>query len=160
AEQTQCMPGGSGLLPFTNAVTIDTSGTKNLTAITWPTSAEQAGTAYYVCALTNTSPPVAVLSTQSFTVAQDVTVSLSSTTIQPGQSIIITGTNWLPVQKLLVQIAASGASDVLVSSEPTPDSAGNFSTTLTIPSNAPSGTYAVTVSAPKEQTQAMSPTPV
>jgi hypothetical protein len=79
------------------------------------------------------------------TAAPSVTVTLSPSTVQAGGTITVTGENWLPAQQLTVQIAPSGQSNILAQDTPNSDTRGHFSTTLTIPTTATAGTYAVIV---------------
>jgi hypothetical protein len=149
-DQTQCVPNGNGLEPFTALVTTDGNGNKNLSGVPWPTTANQPASAYYICAIAHTTPALPKLSDQSFTVAQPVTITATPTTAQPGKSVTITGDNWLPAQQLTVQIAPNGQSDVLVQGTTTPDADGHFTINLTIPANAPAGTYTVLAFATNE----------
>ncbi len=79
------------------------------------------------------------------TTAPSVTVTASPSTVQPGGTITVTGENWLPAQQLTVQVAPSGQSNILAEDTPYSDTRGHFSTTLTIPTTATAGTYAVIV---------------
>jgi hypothetical protein len=115
-----------------------------------------ATTNYFVCAFpTNGGQNGAgTVSTQSFTVAQQVTLTVSAQTVQPGGTITVSGSNWVPPQALNVSII--GGNGTLASQTVQADGNGNFSTTLTIPTNAAAGSYTVKVFAVNEQTQAMS----
>jgi hypothetical protein len=91
------------------------------------------------------TPTPASTPTPTHTAAPPVTVTVSSSTVPPGSQITITGENWLPAQQLTVQIALSGQSNILAQDTPYSDTRGHFSTTLTIPTTATTGAYAVIV---------------
>jgi hypothetical protein len=70
--------------------------------------------------------------------------------------VTVTGSNWLPPQTLNVSIVV-GNSDAppVVTQTPASDANGNFSVTLTIPTNADTRVYAVNVYAQNESTPEM-----
>ena len=84
-------------------------------------------------------PEKALFPARPCSVAQPVTVSASSTSVNPGDTITITGDNWLPPQQLQVSIIPSqgGASNTTIASTTAaPDGNGHFSINLTINSDA------------------------
>jgi len=85
-----------------------------------------------------------------------VTVSASANSVNPGDSITITGDNWLPynlqLQVSIVPNQGTGNANAIASTNATPDSNGHFSVNLTIDKNAQSGQYVVNVAAPGEST--------
>jgi hypothetical protein len=159
-DPNQCAAGGS-LTPFSSqpTETVQGDGTFDLQT-TWPNNANQPGTAYYVCALSATTAGESAISGQTFSVALPVTVSASSTSVNPGDTITITGDNWLPPQQLQVSIIPSQGGDsntVIASTTTTPDANGHFSVDLTITSDAQPGQYGISVVAPNEPTLANQP---
>ncbi len=160
ADPNQCKAGGS-LAQFSNypIETVQGDGTFDLQT-TWPNNANQPGTAYYVCALSSTTAGESAISGQTFSVAQPVTVSASSTSVNPGDTITITGANWLPPQQLQVSIVpsqGSASNNTIANTTTTPDGNGNFSVNLTINSDAQPGQYGISVVATNEPTLANQP---
>ena len=154
-DPNQCTTGG-GLTQFTSqpVETVQADGTFILHT-TWPKNASQPGTAYYVCARSSTTAGEDAASGQTFSVAQKVTVSASTNNVNPGDSVTITGENWLPPLQLQVSIVGAGnTSNSISSATATPDSNGHFSANLTIDSNAQPGQYVISVAAPDEPTLA------
>lgn len=149
----QCVTGGA-LTPFNSQPIehIQADGTFDLQT-TWPSNASQPRTAYYVCAIPSGQQGIA--SGQTFSVAPNVTVNASTSTANPGDSITITGDNWLPPHQLQVSIVSkqgTGSTDSAASTATTPDTNGHFSVNLTIDNNTQSGQYVVNVVAPDEPT--------
>jgi hypothetical protein len=154
-DPNQCTTGG-GLTQFTSqpVETVQADGTFTLHT-TWPKNASQPGTAYYVCAHSSTTAGEDAASAQTFSVARKVTVSASTNSVNPGDSITITGENWLPPLQVQVSVVASqGTGNAIASATATPDSNGHFSVNLTIDSNAQPGQYVISVAAPDEPTLA------
>jgi len=155
-DPNQCTT-GAGLTQFSSqpVETVQADGTFNLHA-TWPKNASQPGTAYYVCARSSTTAGEDAASGQTFSVAQKVTVSASTSSVNPGDSITITGENWLPPLQVQVSIVPSqgtgNTSNAIASATTTPDSNGHFSVNLTTDSNAQPGQYVISVVAPDELT--------
>lgn len=155
-DPNQCKAGGD-LRQFSSqpVESIQADGTFALHTL-WPKSANQPGTAYYVCALSSNIAGESAISGQTFSVAQKVTVSASTSNVNPGDSITITGDNWLPPQQLQVSIVpsqdASNANNAIASATATPDNNGHFSVNLTIDSNAQPDQYMISVIAPNEST--------
>jgi hypothetical protein len=150
----QCVTGGT-VTQFSSQPTenVQADGTFDLQT-TWPSNASQPGTAYYVCAIPSSGQGIA--SGQTFSVAQNVTVNASSNSVNPGDSITITGDNWLPPLQLQVSIVpkqeTGGNTNAIASATTTPDSNGHFSVNLTIDNNAQPGQYEIDVVAPDEST--------
>lgn len=151
-DKTQCTPatvGNMQPLPTQSPVTAQGDGSIAVTT-TWPSNAAQPTTPYYVCAISNTN--TVGISTNTFTVAQNVTVSVSTQNARPGDTITVTGANWLPVQALNVSITPGQAATALVTQQIMPNSDGTFSVNLVIPPTASPGSYGVNVTAQNEQT--------
>jgi hypothetical protein len=155
-DPNQCKAGGE-LTQFSSqpVETVQADGTFALYT-TWPKNANRPGTAYYVCALSSNTAGESAISGQTFSVAQKVTVSASTSSVNPGDSITLTGDNWFPPQQLQVNIVPSrgvgNANNAIASTTATPDSNGHFSISLTIDSNAQPGQYVISVTAPNEPT--------
>jgi hypothetical protein len=149
----QCVTGGA-LTPFSSQPVekVQADGTFDLQT-TWPSNASQPRTAYYVCAIPSGQQGIA--SGQTFSVAPNVTVNSSTSAANPGDSITITGDNWLPPHQLQVSIVSkqgAGNDNSAASTTATPDTNGHFSVNLTIDNNVQSGQYVVNVIAPNEPT--------
>lgn len=149
----QCITGGA-LTQFSSQIVehIQSDGTFDLQT-TWPSTASQPGTAYYVCAIASGQQGIA--SGQTFSVAPNVTVNASTNTVNPGDSITITGDNWLPPNQLQVSIVSkqnTGDTNPAASTTATPDNNGHFSVNLTVDNNAQPGQYEVNVVASDEPT--------
>lgn len=143
-------PGGNGLTPFTTNPTINAQGDGSFTLdTTWPDTATTQGTPYYICAISRKSQ---VISINSFTVAQTATITVNQTTANIGDSITVTGSNWLPPQEITVTLVPSNNDTPIATQTVYPGTDGNFSTSLTIPNNTASGTYSIRVSATNEPT--------
>ena len=95
-DPNQCKAGGE-LIQFSSqpVETVQADGTFTLYTI-WPKNANKPGMAYYVCALSSNTAGESAISGQTFSVAQKVTVSTSTSSVNPGDSIMLTGDNWLP----------------------------------------------------------------
>ncbi len=151
-------PTNYNLTPFASAPTTNADGQGSFQLdTTWSSGANIATTNYYICAIATSSgggsqQGATAFSKQSFTVAQPVQVSVSTQNAQPGGTITVTGSGWLPPQMLTVAIQSNNG--VLISTNVQASSidpmSGNFSTTLTIPSTADPRDYDVKVSAPNE----------
>jgi hypothetical protein len=73
-------------------------------------------------------------------------LSLSTNTVNPGESVTVTGHNWLPGQGQIFVYAGSCADcdgPPLTSATVTSDGAGSFTATLSVPAEAPPGSYIV-----------------
>ena len=150
ADKAQCTTGGN-MQPFPtpSPVTVQGNGTIAVNA-SWPTNAAQPTTSYYVCAIATTN--TFGISSNTFTVAQNVTVSVSTQSAQPGSTVTVTGANWLPVQALNVSITPGQGATALITQQIMPNSDGTFSVNLIIPQTATPGSYGVNVTAQNEPT--------
>ncbi|MBE3558430.1 MAG: IPT/TIG domain-containing protein [Ktedonobacteraceae bacterium] len=138
-------------------VTAKADGTFTQTT-TWPASAGNATTAYYICAIA-AADNVTAFSQKPFTVAQQLSIdSITPQTVTPGSMVTITGSNWMPAQPLKVSIFASdGKTAIAYTSNVQPQvNDGSFSTQLQIPADTLPGTYTVQVTAIKEPTMTLS----
>ncbi len=155
-DPNKCTDGDANLLPFENNTKVNVKGSGSFQLDSkWPANANNATTAYYLCAIDSNGN--GTLSTTNFTVAQPVTLTATPpTTVQPGAQITLTGANWLPVQVVNVStnIPVNGGQSFLGATA-TPDAQGNFTVTLTVPGDAPAGSYSIAASAPNEATQYM-----
>jgi hypothetical protein len=164
-------PAGHGLTSFATNPTVQAQDDGTFAVdTTWPDSASQATTPYYVCAIDQNAQnqnqgqdqqnqgQQHALSQNTFTVAQPVTVSLSSANVNPGDQVTINGTNWLPPQQITVNIIddTNLGGNHLVSRTFTPHQDGTFNVTVTIPQNAKAATYTVQVTAVGEPTMKFS----
>lgn len=142
-DPAQCAAGTGGvaMIQPDAAATTDASG-NFMAAAAWPGAAVQPMT-YYVCAHAGTASAVA--SNTPFTVAGDVTVNVSNQTVEVGNKVEITGTNWLPVQPLNVSITSGQGGNTIVNGQTIPDNNGTFKIDLTIPDGTAAGTYGVNV---------------
>jgi hypothetical protein len=150
-DTTKCATDNTDNLQAFNPRTVTAKGDGTFqTSTKWPASSGQPGTIYYICAI-DTTATTATISTTSFTVALDVTVATTTPSVIPGSTVTITGANWLPAQQLAVSITGSQSTNSIVSGQANSDATGNFSIDLTIPQNAPGGSYGVSVIAVNEQ---------
>jgi hypothetical protein len=146
-------PGGAGLASFTTTPKVNADGQGSFQLdTTWPSNANIATTNYYICAIaegsTGGSGGASVLSSKSFTVAQPLELGLSNPNVQPGGTVTITGSGWLPPQQLTVSLIGDPGN--VLTSTTVPASAidgmtGNFTATLTVPANADPRDYSVQV---------------
>ena len=142
-------------------ITTDTAGAFQLTT-KWPDNAANATTPYYVCAVpSNGSPtPAGTLSTQPFTVAQPVTLAASPQTVQPGGTITVSGTGWVPPQDISVSIIGNNGTvtnQTVQGNQVTPTQ-GSFSVQIALPASIGPGSYTVKAFAVNEQTTTMTAT--
>ncbi len=146
----QCGPGTTNLQTLTtlNAQTDGSFAVPNGT--TWPDNAAKADTNYYICAISNSNQRA--ISSAYFTVVKDAVAATTNTSINPGDSVTITGNYWLPAQSLTVAIVPAGQAGVVVSDHVTPNNNGYFSKQLTVPADTPPGSYGISVIADNETT--------
>ncbi|GAC1502582.1 MAG: hypothetical protein NVS2B12_12220 [Ktedonobacteraceae bacterium] len=150
-DTTKCTADNAGNLQAFNPRTVTAKGDGTfLVNAKWPASSGQPGTSYYICAIESLIGTTTV-STTSFTVAQDVTVIATTSNVNPGDKVTITGSNWLPAQQLAVSITSNQGASSIVSGQTSSDANGNFSIGLAIPAGAPAGNYGVNVVAINEQ---------
>ena len=154
-DTTKCTigdPGTLGLQVFTPA-TITVSGGALSQDLKWPGKLNQAGK-YFLCIVdAATLNGAKTLSTNTFTVAPAATLDVTPNNIAAGQNVMITGTNWLPVQPLNVAVVVSNsdAPALVENTNVTPDTTGSFSISLLIPDNATARSYAVRAYAVNDQ---------
>lgn len=72
------------------------------------------------------------------------TVGVSPATVNPGQTVTVTGTNFAASQPITVTFAQSNTVSTLISGTATTDVSGRFTTTVTIPTTAITGTATLT----------------
>ncbi len=116
----------------------------------WPASSGQQGTTYYICGIDSVAG-TATISGTDFLVAQDVTVTSTTPSANPGDQVTITGSNWLPAQQLTVSITSNQGANNIVSGQTNSNPDGSFSIDLTIPHSVQAGNYGVSVVAVNEQ---------
>ena len=157
-DSTKCTNSGDptnlGLTVFSTSPTVvaGQDGTFSLQT-TWPDSAGSGGTSYYICA---TASGPSALSVNTFTVAPPVQITVMPSSVAQGGQVTVTGSNWLPPQAVNVAIVVgNSAAPPLVTQTISSDANGAFTVSLTIPANANTGVYSVSVSAPNEPTSAM-----
>ncbi|HTI14971.1 MAG TPA: hypothetical protein VL461_10425 [Dictyobacter sp.] len=145
-DPTQCTAANAGnLQPFNtqSSVTINPDGTFTANT-TWPTNANQPSTSYYVCAISTTLGTTA-LANPPFDVTGPVTASITPNTANAGDTITVTGTNWLPSQTLTVSITPGQGATPIAQQQVTSGSDGTFSTQITIPQSTTGGSYGIDV---------------
>jgi hypothetical protein len=99
------------------------------------------------------------LSSNAYTVAQDVSITLSQPDIKPGDQVTVTGANWVPSQGVNISILNSGGSPILTqTAQSSNDRNGAFSVTFSIPSTTAPGTYSVLAYAPGNPSEHMKAT--
>jgi len=145
-------PGTLGLQAFSPATIIVTGGGFGLD-LTWPVGINQPGTYYLCLANTATVSLTKTLSSNTFTLAAAPTLDITPNSVTPGQSVTLTGGNWLPVQQLNVSVVVgnSGAPSLVENANVMPDLTGSFSIPLTIPNNAIPRSYAIRAYAVNDQ---------
>ena len=150
-DTTKCAADNTDNLQAFNPRTITAKGdgTFQINA-QWPASSGPAGTTYYICAI-DTAATTAIISSTSFTLAQDVTVTITTSAANPGDKVTITGENWLPAQQLAVSITGGQGTSSIVSGQTNSNATGSFSIDLTIPQGTKGGSYGISVVAINEQ---------
>ena len=156
ADPGQCNPGTApGMTPFSPS-TAPIQGGAFLVNATWPANAATPTTPYYICAIVGTT---GTLSSNAYTVAQDVSITLSQPDIKPGDQVTVTGANWVPSQGVNISILNSGGSPILTqTAQSSNDRNGAFSVTFSIPSTTAPGTYSVLAYAPGNPSEHMKAT--
>ncbi len=147
-------PASLGLLPFNTSPTVAVNNGAFTLNTTWPGNASIPATPYYICGIGpgGQGPNFRTLSSNTFTVAQAVTVTVNPASVAPGDQVTITGANWLPPQQLSVTIEPGGGGQAIATTAVNSDNNGNFTITLTIPATAQPGAYSVRVVAVNEVT--------
>lgn len=136
-----CNP--SSEIPTTpTSTTVQGDGSFNFT-FAWPTAAGQSGGSnYYVCAQeTSGAGNLTGKSSNTINILTNAppTIQISSQSVHQGDTIQVTGTNWLPVQPVAIKIKLTEASysvdpgDSLTTASPDPT--GTFHTTVIMPTN-------------------------
>jgi hypothetical protein len=150
-DPAKCTQAGSpaslGLLPFNTSPTVAVVNGAFTINTTWPDNANTPTTPYYLCGVGpgGQGPNFRTLSSNTFTIAQTVTVTINPTTAAPGDQVTITGANWLPPQPLNVSIVPGSGGQAIATAQVNSDNNGNFSVPLTIPATAQPGAYTVQV---------------
>lgn len=144
---------------------VNANGAFSLT-FNWPASAGQVNASYSVCSFEGMNGGVQSTADDGpFTVLAGspplLTVSPTDN-VRPGTVVTISGRNWVPPQPVSVTIDAAGGGPRLVAGTATSQglSAGTFSLTLTIPSNAAKGDYFVNASAQNGNLTTYDPLPI
>lgn len=132
------------------ALSADGNGAFNISP-TWSSSANQPGTAYFICAI-SAQTNVTAVSSATFTVAQAPAIAIATNAANAGDQVTITGSNWLPPQPLTVTIASSQGATPIAQQGVTSASDGTFSITLPISQTAASGSYNIYVIANNDTT--------
>ena len=144
-DPNQCTPGNGNLTPFATQPAVPTQADGSFTAnTTWPNSANQPGTAYYICAISPANNAAAA-SGSPFTIAPQGTVQVSPATATPGATITVTGANWTPPQTLAVGITTAQDANPIVAQGVNSAADGTFTVNLAIPANAQPGSYGILV---------------
>lgn len=144
----QCVNGGTLYSLAPNVATLQSDGSFTLDA-RWPHGSgvgsppEDPGTSYSICVISAIGNQSAV-STQTFTVAPALTATPSKTSLNPGDSLTIIGTNWTPPEPLTVSLVSSMGQTVAQQTI-TPEQTGNFNVPLTLDANVTPGQYTLKV---------------
>lgn len=125
-----------------NTVTADSSGQFNQN-FSWPVAAGQVNQEYSICALLAANGEVVSHQDDGpFTVlsSNPPLINISTSTVTAGSTIIVTGQNWVPPQRVnavIAQCADCGAAPIANgTASSTGLNSGSFSITLTIPADA------------------------
>ena len=132
------------------SVTVNASGQFS-TGFFWPAAAGSVGQQYSICARTGTAIAGARDSNGPFTVlAGAPTIRVSTSSVAAGNSITVSGQNWVPPQSITVVVGncgdCVGAPSNTVITNTTSSSglhSGTFSIILFVPGSFPPGTYRV-----------------
>ncbi len=118
----------------------------------WPTSAGQVNQGYSICSILVADGSLASrLDDGPFTVltANPPVIGISSTSVQAGGTVTVTGHNWVPPQQVTINIAGCAACEPgnsEVTNARTTSSGlndGSFSVSVTIPASTKPGSYVV-----------------
>ncbi len=115
----------------------------------WPADANQVGHSYILCSNDNGKPATATANApNTFLVlaAQPPLITASSSTLAPGDAVIVTGQNWLPAQTVTVSICPNSSdtgtcTSPIASLQLGSDANGTFQAQLTIPPDASVNSY-------------------
>jgi hypothetical protein len=136
--------------PASDAKTLNVDGAGNAAgSYDWPADANQVGHSYTLCANDNGKPATATANAPStFLVlaAQPPLITASSSTLTPGDAVIVNGQNWLPAQPLTVNICPNSSdtgtcASPIASLQLGSNADGTFQAQLTIPPDASVNTY-------------------
>lgn len=151
ADPGQCRSGNSNLNVFSTnpTTTVKADGSFAVgdnTLVTWPSNAANAGQMYYICAIEQNKGGTA-LSSNTFTVANQVTINVSPTSVAAGSEFVVTGSNWFPPQPITVNVYAGNNEQAPLLSDTThnANSDGTINITLTVPATAQAQSYSVHV---------------
>src|SRR5579859_1053963 len=138
-------------MPVATVSTVTTAGSGQFSQnFSWPVAAGQVNQQYSICALLAASGNV--ISHQDdgpFTVlsSSPPAINISTAAVTAGNTVTVTGQNWVPPQQVNVVIASCADCGAQAITNGTVGStglnSGSFSITLTIPAGAGSGNYAV-----------------
>jgi hypothetical protein len=147
SDATVCSSANPIPVPVTSGQVTASGGSFNATFV-WPATANNVNTAYSICALNPADNTVAShLDSGPFTVlaANSPSLSVLTTSLTAGDSVNISGQNWVPEQPVLVFIAPCQSCDAQKTTSATVTStghnAGTFSVTLTVPASTAAGIY-------------------
>lgn len=134
--------GGGGTTVVRVVGTTDGSGAFSLSL---PVPASIAAGSYTVTATGTNSHATA---TATLIVSGQPTVTLSPTSVRPGQTVTVVGSNFVPNQpvSLSMVVALNGGGSTTVSGTVTADGSGNVSGSLVIPGGTAPGTFTLTAS--------------
>jgi hypothetical protein len=153
-DATICQPPGSDGTAQVGTATTDSSGNFNAT-FAWPAGVGHVGRTRKnsICAYSSDATLVSSHDDGPFTVLTDnkPSFSLSTTSVAAGNSITITGQNWVPAQPLNITIASCADCDpgsnnvVNATTSSVGVSTGTFSVNVPIPATIAANSYVVNV---------------
>ena len=159
ANPARCSGNGSpnalGLKQFTTSPTVTVTGGSFSAMAPWPDNANTMQTPYYICALPAGNNGNKILSSNTFTIADQAAItSVTPNTVQQGGKVTISGSNWTPAQEIVtINVFTSGGSSPTTSAQTPSDANGNFNYSITLPPDAPAGTYKVVVTSAQDPNQ-------
>jgi hypothetical protein len=125
------------------SVTTSGKGTFSL-SFTWPSAAGSLNGSYSICSLLPSGGVASFRDDGPFTVLSSSapSISVSPTSLNPGDNVIVSGQNWVPPQQVSVSITGSSPLTSTTANSSGLNS-GTFSVTITISSNVQPGSYVV-----------------
>ena len=156
SDATNCQPPNSGSSVQVGTVNTDSSGNFNAT-FAWPAGIGPSGRAHKnsICSYSTDSNSTLVSSRDDgpFTVLTDnkPTFSLSTTSVAAGNSLTITGQNWVPAQPLNITIASCADCDpgnnnvINATTSSVGLTTGTFSVNVPVPATIAANNYVVNV---------------
>ncbi len=135
--------------PGVNVATVTVNGGQFSTGFFWPAAAGSLGQKYSICALAG---PIVVSARDSngpFTVlAGAPTLQASNSSIAAGNSVTVSGQNWVPAQPVTVVIGNCGdcvgaPSNTVITNTVSSSASGAFSVILFVPGSFAAGTYRI-----------------